>query len=370
MKPVVHSRLDTKQENVEGRIVIARNIHWRPPASVRDAIESTFVRDRLAVLKGLAQLHRDGNDLVRAEVVNQARRLVDDDNEAVSAAAMELLTALNPEQARPEPEESRWLPAVSSRPQQAEEQDKKQVVTSPTLMLPADDTTARSGPLERETWADLYPAQAGGTPKKQVPQRSRQEIGEQTRRQANGRAAPSWLSQLARRRQEEQVRRQAEQYTTDTSVGGHLGLAESWGAVAHSPRALRSGRSIWVLTTVVVAAFITLLLLLFTDLFDGGPRPLALPNVVGEPVGNAEQRLNAAGFETEVRPVESTPQDLGRVVAMHPAGQALPETTIRLDVGTEEVDSSVAKGQVLKQNPAGGTDVKAGTTVTLAVSRG
>ncbi len=237
------------------------------------------------------------------------------------------------------------------------------------------------------------------------------------------------------------------------------------------PETRRSGRGIWVLTTVVAAAFIALLLLLFTDLFDGGPRPLALPNVVGEPVGNAEQRLNAAGFETEVRPVESTPQDLGRVVAMNPAGQALPETAIRLDVGAgpaevevpnlvgldraqaqaslqqwglvlspdqrqqvvrddkdvgrvvaqdppagrrlakaksvgitvgvapetvavpdvvgtnvdqaqrnvtgarltpqiQEVDSGVAKGQVLKQNPAGGTEVKVGTTVALTVSRG
>ncbi|MGH3800640.1 MAG: Stk1 family PASTA domain-containing Ser/Thr kinase [Pseudonocardiaceae bacterium] len=237
------------------------------------------------------------------------------------------------------------------------------------------------------------------------------------------------------------------------------------------PEAKRSGRGIWVLTTVVVGALIALLLLLFTDLFDGGPKPIALPNVIGEPVGNAEQTLNAAGFQTEVRPVESTPQDLDRVVAMNPAGQALPEATIRLDVGAgpaevevpnlvgldraqaqaslqqvglvlspdqrqqvvqddkdigrvvaqdppagrrlakaksvvitvgvppetvkvpdvvgtnldqaqrnitgarltpqiQEVDSSAAKGQILKQNPAGGTEVKVGTTVTLTVSRG
>jgi serine/threonine-protein kinase len=237
------------------------------------------------------------------------------------------------------------------------------------------------------------------------------------------------------------------------------------------PDERRSGRGIWVLTAVVVAALIALLLLLFTDLFGGGPEPVAVPNVVGQPVVPAEQTLNAAGFQTERRPVESTPEDLDRVVAMNPSGEAIPGTTIRLDVGAgpaeaevpnllgldraqaqaslqqvglvlspdqrqqvvqddsdigrvlvqdppagqrlakgqsviitvgvppetvavpdvvgtnldqaqrnitgarltpqiQEVDSVAAKGRVLKQDPAGGAEVKAGTTVTLTVSRG
>ncbi|HVE96194.1 MAG TPA: Stk1 family PASTA domain-containing Ser/Thr kinase [Pseudonocardiaceae bacterium] len=237
------------------------------------------------------------------------------------------------------------------------------------------------------------------------------------------------------------------------------------------PDERRSGRGLWVLTTVVVAALVALLLLLFTDLFGGGPEPVALPNVVGQPVVPAEQALNAAGFQTERRPVESTPEDLDRVVAMNPAGEAVPGATIRLDVGAgpaeaevpnllgldraqaqaslqqvglvlspdqrqqvvqddndinrvlvqdppagqrlakgksviitvgvppetvavpdvvgtnidqaqrnisgarltpqiQEVDSVAAKGRVLQQDPAGGAEVKAGTTVTLTVSRG
>ncbi len=236
------------------------------------------------------------------------------------------------------------------------------------------------------------------------------------------------------------------------------------------PEARRSGRGIWVLTTVVVGALIALFLLLFTELV-GGPKPIALPNVVGQPVVNAQQQLNADGFRTELHPVESSSQNLDRVVDMSPKGQALPGTTIRLDVGagptevevpnllgldrvqaqasllqvglvlspdqrqqvvqddngvgrvqaqdppagrrlakgksviitvgvppltvsvpdvvgtnvdqaqrnitgnrltpqTQEVDSAAPKGQVLKQNPAGGTAVKAGTTVALTVSRG
>ncbi|HZA16439.1 MAG TPA: PASTA domain-containing protein, partial [Pseudonocardiaceae bacterium] len=237
------------------------------------------------------------------------------------------------------------------------------------------------------------------------------------------------------------------------------------------PDERRPGRGIWVLTTVVVAALIALVLLLYTRLFGGGPEQVALPNVVGQPVVPAEQTLNAAGFQTERRPVESTPEDLDRVVAMNPSGEAVQGATIRLDVGAgpaeaevpnllgldraqaqaslqqvglvlspdqrqqvvqddndinrvlvqeppagqrltkgksviitvgvppetvavpdvvgtnidqaqrnisgarltpqiQEVDSVAAKGQILKQEPAGGAEVKAGTTVTLTVSRG
>jgi serine/threonine-protein kinase len=233
----------------------------------------------------------------------------------------------------------------------------------------------------------------------------------------------------------------------------------------------RSGRGIGILALVVAAAVIGLVLLLFTDVFGGGPKPVPIPNVIGQPVVQAEQTLNAAGFQTERHPVESTPQDLDRVVAMNPTGQAVRGSTVRLDIGAgpaevevpnllgldrvqaqaslqqvglllspdqrqqvvqddndvgrviaqdppagrrltkgksvvitvgvppetvgvpdvigtnieqaqrniavahltaqiQEVDSAAPKGQVLKQNPAGGTNVKAGSTVTLTVSRG
>jgi eukaryotic-like serine/threonine-protein kinase len=104
---------------------------------------------------------------------------------------------------------------------------------------------------------------------------------------------------------------------------------------------LRPGRGLGVLTTVVVAAVLGLLLLLFTNVFGGGPKPEALPNVVGQPVVPAEQTLNAAGFQTERHPVESTPQDLDRVVDMNPRGQAVRGTTIRLDVGAGPAEVEV-----------------------------
>jgi serine/threonine-protein kinase len=45
-------------------------------------------------------------------------------------------------------------------------------------------------------------------------------------------------------------------------------------------------------------------------------------------------------------------------------------TGARLTLQIQEVDSVATKGRVLKQDPAGGAEVKAGTTVTLTVSRG
>ncbi|MFY9805890.1 MAG: Stk1 family PASTA domain-containing Ser/Thr kinase [Pseudonocardiaceae bacterium] len=103
----------------------------------------------------------------------------------------------------------------------------------------------------------------------------------------------------------------------------------------------RSGRGLGILTTVVIVAIIGLLLLLFTDVFGGAPKPVALPNVVGQPVASAEQALNAARFQTERHPVESSQQDVDRVVAMNPAGQAVPGTTIRLDVGAGPAEVEV-----------------------------
>src|SRR5205823_5753853 len=105
---------------------------------------------RLAVLDGLAHLHRVGNDLVRDEVINQTRRLIEDDSRAVSAAAMKLITTLEPEGGRREREEHtrreaekpRWTP-TSPHPR-ADEQHKSQVVTSPPLSTAVHDVTTTS----------------------------------------------------------------------------------------------------------------------------------------------------------------------------------------------------------------------------------
>ncbi|MDQ0763070.1 caspase, EACC1-associated type [Streptomyces canus] len=83
-----------RQDNVEGRTVIASNINWTLPAYLRNAIGSPLAQDRLGALDGLVHLHRIGNDRVRTAVAEELRHLTDDDSKLVSRAAAERLRAL------------------------------------------------------------------------------------------------------------------------------------------------------------------------------------------------------------------------------------------------------------------------------------
>ncbi|MFF3326227.1 caspase family protein [Streptomyces sp. NPDC002889] len=86
-----------KQDNIQGRIVIARNIHWTLPVYLRNALSSPIATDRLAALDGLAHLHRVGNALVRQRVIREIQRLTDDDSRRVSTAASAQLLATQPQ---------------------------------------------------------------------------------------------------------------------------------------------------------------------------------------------------------------------------------------------------------------------------------
>ncbi|WP_329557307.1 caspase, EACC1-associated type [Streptomyces sp. NBC_00696] len=83
-----------RQDNVEGRTVIASNINWTLPVYLRNAVASPLANDRLGALDGLAHLHRIGNERVRATVVEELRRLTEDDSRLVSGAAGERLRGL------------------------------------------------------------------------------------------------------------------------------------------------------------------------------------------------------------------------------------------------------------------------------------
>ncbi|OAR23265.1 hypothetical protein A8W25_27610 [Streptomyces sp. ERV7] len=76
-----------KQEDVEGRIVIARNVNWRLPEHLRHALASPVAADRLGAIEGLAHRHQVGNASVREQIAAEMRRLLDDDSRAVSTAA-------------------------------------------------------------------------------------------------------------------------------------------------------------------------------------------------------------------------------------------------------------------------------------------
>jgi Putative sensor/Caspase domain len=106
-----------KQDNVEGRIVVARNINWALPAYLRNALGSPIATDRLAAMDGLAHLHRIGNDNVRSTVHEEVARLVEDDSRGVSAAATALLESLRsgvdpPTEAPTGPPETPTTPAI------------------------------------------------------------------------------------------------------------------------------------------------------------------------------------------------------------------------------------------------------------------
>ena len=94
-----------KQENIEGRIVVARNIYWTLPVYLLHAVESPIARDRLAALDGLAKLYRVGNEFVRTAVIDHICYLMDDNSKVVAAAATKLMKTFKPEGAQGETEE-------------------------------------------------------------------------------------------------------------------------------------------------------------------------------------------------------------------------------------------------------------------------
>jgi len=85
-----------KQDNVQGRTVVATNVNWMLPLYLRHAVQSPLAADRLAALDGLDHLHRVGNNLVRGKVREELARLAADDSKTVSAAATARLRSLDP----------------------------------------------------------------------------------------------------------------------------------------------------------------------------------------------------------------------------------------------------------------------------------
>jgi hypothetical protein len=87
----------------DGRILIARNVHWTLPVHLRYAIESPIAAQRLGAVDGLAHLRRVGNDVVRAAVDGCLATLAHDDSRSVSGAATAVLEGVVPAVAPAEP---------------------------------------------------------------------------------------------------------------------------------------------------------------------------------------------------------------------------------------------------------------------------
>src|SRR3954469_7539854 len=83
-----------KQEDVDGRILIARNVHWKLPAHLQHAIESPIAAQRLSAVQELGYLHRAGNEVVRTAVDGCLATLASHDSRSVSSAATALIDGL------------------------------------------------------------------------------------------------------------------------------------------------------------------------------------------------------------------------------------------------------------------------------------
>jgi serine/threonine-protein kinase len=141
-----------------------------------------------------------------------------------------------------------------------------------------------------------------------------------------------------------------------------------------------------------------------TVFVSGGPERVAVPPVVGQDEDSARAEIERAGLTAAVQRRESEDQDPGTVlsqtpaansrveegstvtitVAKEPAEERVPDVegadeddaTRRLEaagfqvnVEEEAVDSPSEDGEVLSQSPAGGREVRRGSTVTITVGR-
>jgi Caspase domain len=95
-----------KNEDVEGSIVIGRNINWTLPTYLTNAVDSPIARDRLAAIEGLAHLYRVGNPRVKSRVIEQMTLLGDDDSRSVATAAQQWLRQEHPDEAAAVPNAS------------------------------------------------------------------------------------------------------------------------------------------------------------------------------------------------------------------------------------------------------------------------
>jgi beta-lactam-binding protein with PASTA domain/predicted Ser/Thr protein kinase len=134
-----------------------------------------------------------------------------------------------------------------------------------------------------------------------------------------------------------------------------------------------------------------------------GPKPIAVPNVVGSPFESAQSTLQGVGFAVAREDVESaepagtvvgqdpaagTQQGKGSVITLQvsqgPATSQVPDVTSQTEadaraqlassgfeaqVVEEIVEDPTLDGRVLSQDPEGGADAEEGTTVVIVVGR-
>jgi eukaryotic-like serine/threonine-protein kinase len=159
----------------------------------------------------------------------------------------------------------------------------------------------------------------------------------------------------------------------------------------------------WVLVIILILALAGAAYVILTNWSTAGTEMKTVPNVVGLSEAEAQAKIEGAGFKYEKEGVQPSPDVAeGKVASQDPkqntqlekgktigyylsSGEGkveVPDVTnmdqtkaaaalakLGLDVTTKpEVNTDVAAGTVLRQNPEAGKKVDAGTTVTLTIA--
>ena len=152
-----------KQEDVDGRILIARNVHWKLPAHLQHAIESPIAAQRLSAVQELGYLRRAGNEVVRTAVDGCLATLASDDSRSVSSAATAMIDGLGAPAGPAEqsiPVQRRSAPDVELAPPAADQEPTPATRPPPAAVRP---TVPAAPPAVREPAPVAGPLGGGPT---------------------------------------------------------------------------------------------------------------------------------------------------------------------------------------------------------------
>jgi hypothetical protein len=202
-----------KKDDVEGRIVIARNVRWDIPGYVRSALASPIPGDRMQAITNLARLHANGNPAVRARVTARLTELLDDDSKQVSQAAAELLRWGTPtagendtdrrqaeeqtrraEEQRREAEEARERQAAKQA-REAEQQRRQAAESATATEEPVAEEPVAEEPVAEEPVAEEPVAEEAEERRRQTAARD-SEVTDRSARPAPSGGSERWVASL------------------------------------------------------------------------------------------------------------------------------------------------------------------------------
>ncbi|HEY4005070.1 MAG TPA: caspase family protein [Pseudonocardia sp.] len=294
-----------KQDNVEGRTVIARNINWTLPDHLRNAMDSPIAVERLAALDGLAHLYKIGNQMVRGRARDEMHRLAEDDSRMVSSAAAARLAALEPPEAtaeqRAQQEAGQLAQRDAAQRSRREAEQRAQQEAEQRAQREAEQRAQQEAEQRAQREAEQRAQrEAEQRAQREAEQRAQREAGHRERdeqaRQARQQEARQAAGQQERYRQESERQRREHQARQE---------AEQQERVAEQARRERLDhvRKVgpWVGAAAVVVTLVLLLGYLVSGSYgkDGGatsssvPKPPpGLPTVVASvPVGHQPGRV-------------------------------------------------------------------------------